>query len=62
MNDFIQSIFITRPPSPATGLSDPLLAIRRSFGEVEPASTPRPVRARSRSRFPVRAKRTATSN
>lgn len=61
MNDFIQSLFITQPPGPASGLSDPLLAIRRSFGEGDANLFParrRPVR---RTRVPVRLKRTVSA-
>jgi hypothetical protein len=58
MNDFIQSIFITHPPAPARGQPDPLLPIRRSFGEGDTVVALPLARTRSRTKFPARPKRT----
>jgi hypothetical protein len=33
VNDLIQSLFISHPPAPASGSTDPLWPVRRSFGE-----------------------------
>jgi hypothetical protein len=61
MNDFIHSLFINQPPAPATGLSDPLLAIRRSFGEGDAILPPARRRLTRRSRGPGRLKRPASA-
>jgi hypothetical protein len=58
MNDFIQAVFINPPPAPARGGADPLLPVRRSFGEGD-LQLPPPSRARRRHRFTARPKRAA---
>ena len=61
MNDFIRSAFINPPPAPVRGGSDPLLPVRRSFGEGDLLVAP-PVRAPRRPRFPSRPKRAAAAS
>ncbi|HEY4300132.1 MAG TPA: hypothetical protein VGM73_04625 [Candidatus Didemnitutus sp.] len=56
MNDLIHSLFISHPPAPATGATDPLWPVRRSFGEDDatapvakaPSRRPRPTLRRKR--------------
>jgi len=61
MNDFIQSLFINHPPAPAGGFADPLLPVRRSFGEGDPVLARQPRRVRTRARFSTRAKRVSAA-
>jgi hypothetical protein len=59
MNDFIRSIFISQPPAPARGGPDPLLPIRRSFGEGDLPQPQPSLRPSRRTRSCVRVKRAA---
>jgi hypothetical protein len=59
MNHFVTALLLNPPPAPARGGPDPLLAVRRSFGEGDNPTAPMPSRLPARPRTALRGKSAA---